>query len=453
VSGKARVILGAIALYLAALALHWVHVSKLSNASAGAGIKLVIFGPSSWDTFASGAAEEVVARVTNDLDARFEIEHPQVKQIVHDARGPIADGLARLRNAEAAGDQLDVVMCAADPVNTAYARGGLIAPLDALVSGIHQRFIPGAVENFTVDGQVWAAPLSAVNITTFFYNKELFAKIGEPAPKTYSDFRALVPQFRAAGVIPVVHQGKNPWMWLLYYMSALVQTTENHQVMFVEHMLEGTTRFTDAKNVRALQLARAWVDDGLLDAQSNELDESTMKSVFYSGKAAAYFGYTWDIAGIASNVSFKWGVFPFPQNESVLGHTEAFGGVDGGLCLSATTKQSDLAKAYIEFATRDENAKRLLQPLRAFATSHMNVIGESDDISRELRSQLPAAKSLDWIFPVELADFMQREMQAMMGQTQTPEQTAANIQAKYEALVQAGYVYRSTQSAFPEATK
>jgi ABC-type glycerol-3-phosphate transport system substrate-binding protein len=127
--------------------------------------------------------------------------------------------------------------------------------------------------------------------------------------------------------------------------------------------------------------------------------------------------------------------------------------VDGGLCLSATTKQSDLAKAYIEFATRDENAKRLLQPLRAFATSHMNVIGESDDISRELRSQLPAAKSLDWIFPVELADFMQREMQAMMGQTQTPEQTAANIQAKYEALVQAGYVYRSTQSAFPEATK
>jgi raffinose/stachyose/melibiose transport system substrate-binding protein len=446
-SGKSRFILSAIALYLAALTMHWAHVWQLRSASEVAGIKLVVFGPSSWDTFAPGAAEEVVARVTTDLDARFEIEHPQVTHIVHDARGPIADGLARLRNAEVAGDQLDVIVCAADPVNTAYAREGLIAPLDALVNRIHQRFITGAVENFTVDGKIWAAPLSAVNITTFFYNKELFAKIAGTTPKTYGEFRSLVPKFQAARVIPVVHQGKNPWMWLIYYMSALAQTTDNHQVAFVEQMLEGTKTFTDERNVRALRLARDWVDDGLLDAQSNELDENTMKSVFYSGKAAAFFGETWDISGIASNVRFKWGVFPFPQYESESGHAEPLGGVDGGLCLSATTKQPELAKAYIEFATRDENAKRLLQPLRAFATSHVNVIGEDDEISRELRLQLPAAKSLDWIFPIELTDFMQRSMQAMMGQTQTPEQAAANIQAKYEDLVQAGYRYRPTQGA------
>jgi ABC-type glycerol-3-phosphate transport system substrate-binding protein len=146
-------------------------------------------------------------------------------------------------------------------------------------------------------------------------------------------------------------------------------------------------------------------------------------------------------------------VFPFPQYESALGHAEAFGGVESGLCLSATTKQSALGEAYIEFATRDENAKRLLQPLRAFATSHINVIEGDDEISRELRARLPAAKFLDWIIPPELTDFMQREMQAMMGQTQTPEQTAANIQAKYETLVQAGYVYRPAQSASPAATK
>jgi raffinose/stachyose/melibiose transport system substrate-binding protein len=453
VSGRARVILGVIALYLAALGWHWVHASKQGRASEGTGIKLVVFGPSSWDGFAPGAAEDVVARVTADLDARFRIEHPQVKQIVHDVRGPVADGLARLRNAEVAGDQLDVVVCAANPVNTSYARGGLIAPLDALVTRIRERFTPGAVENFTVDGRIWGAPLSAVNLTTFFYNKDLFANIGAGAPKTYSAFRALVPKFRAANVIPVVHQGRNAWMWLFYYMSALAQATGNRQVLFVERMLDGTTKFTDATNVRALQLARDWVDDGLLDAQSNELDETTMKSVFYSGKAAAFFGDTWDIPGITSNVTFHWGVFPFPQYDSASGHPEAFGGVESGLCISAMTKQSALAEAYIEFATRDENARRLLQPLGAFATSHTNVVEGDDEISRELRTQLPAAKFLDWIFPPELTDFMQRQMQAMMGQTQTPEQTAANIEAKYRTLVQAGYVYKPTKSASPAATK
>jgi raffinose/stachyose/melibiose transport system substrate-binding protein len=363
----------------------------------------------------------------------------------------VGDGLARLRNAQVAGDQLDVVICAANPVNTVYARAGLIAPLDSFIKPIEGRFAAGAVDNFNVDGHLWAAPLSAVNITTFFYNRDLFEKIGAAPPRTYEEFRSLAAKFRAIGIIPVIHQGKNAWMWLFYYMSALAQVTDNQQVSFAASLLQRKAEFTGPTNLRALRLAREWVDDGLLDSQSNELDEDAMRSVFYSGKAAAYFGATWDLPDVVANASFKWGVFPFPKYPSEPGQPQAFGGVESGLCVAATTRQPVLAKAYIEFATRDQNARPLLAPLNALATSQRDIPGADDAISRELRAQLPAGRFLDWIFPIELTEAMQREIQAMMGLSQTPEQTAAHIQQKFANLVKAGYAYRPTRSPADES--
>ncbi len=58
-------------------------------------------------------------------------------------------------------------------------------------------------------------PVSAVNVTTFFYNKDIFAKAGITPPATYEEFVADVPKLTALGVVPVVHQGKNAWMWPL----------------------------------------------------------------------------------------------------------------------------------------------------------------------------------------------------------------------------------------------
>lgn len=430
------------AVLLLAAVLGWRWQNK--SAQQLPGVKLVVFGPSSWDTFAPGAPEAKVNAVTSALDQRFRLEHPEVGSIVHDSRGSVSDGLARLRNAQVAGDQLDVVVCAANPVNTAYARLGLIKPLDGLVAGLRQRFIPGAVENFTVDGKVWGVPLSAVNLTTFFYNRDLFERAGLLPPKTFQEFKLLAPKLKAMGIIPVVHQGKVAWMWPLYYESAVVQASNNRSEEFVADLLSGKERFDGPKHIHALALMRAWVDTGVLDSQSNELDDDSLKTVFYSGKAAAYFGGSWDLASHAVNANFHWGVFPFPQYQGEPGRPQAFGGAEAGLCLAANTRQPELAQAYIEFAARDVNVRELLAPLKPFATSHMGVAGSDDPVSQAMRAQLPAAKFLDWLYPVELTETLQRETQAMMGLSKTPEQVATAMQSRYELLVQAGYIYRKT---------
>jgi hypothetical protein len=207
--------------------------------------RLVIFGPSSWDTFAPGAPERVISAVTAALDAGFRREHPEVTQIIHDSRGTVAEGLARLRNAQFAGEQIDVIICAANRVNTSFAARGLIVPVDELIARLGDQFSAGAVGNFTLRGRVWAVPLSAVNVTTFFYNKRLFQQAGLAVPETYAEFRAAAPKLRRLGVIPVVHQGKNAWMWPMYYMSALAQTTGNQPIAHTEAILSHRARFTD----------------------------------------------------------------------------------------------------------------------------------------------------------------------------------------------------------------
>lgn len=441
-----RALVVAAVLVAAGAAVRW--ASGPSGAGDGK-VRLVVFGPSSWDTFAPGAPPAAVKAVTDALDRRFLQAHPEVGAIVHDARGTISDGLARLRNAQVAGEPVDVVVCAANPVNTAYARRGLIQPLDGLVQPIAGRFSDGAVANFTVDGHVWGVPLSAVNVTTFFYNKALFARAGVAPPQRYEDFRAAAARLAGAGVVPVVHQGKNPWMWLTYYMSALAQTTGNRQLEFAQDTVAGTARFTDPPSLAALQLARAWVDDGILDAQSNELDEDAMKTVFYAGRAAAFFGGSWDLPGVSANARFEWGVFRYPAHAGQPGRPVVYGGAEAGLCLSAHTRQPALAKAYIEFAARDDNVRELLRPVSPIATSHRRVEGIASPVADELRAMLPAQKFLDWIWPPALTETMQREIQAMMGRSQGVRQTAERMQARADELQAARAGRKRPEGAAP----
>jgi raffinose/stachyose/melibiose transport system substrate-binding protein len=413
--------------------------------SAQDGITLQVFGPSTWDTFAPGAGEDVVNRVTQELDAGFMAEHPEVTSIQHDARGTVADGLSRLMNAQLAGDQIDLIMCAANPVNTSYVTRGLIQPLDELVPVVEDRLVEGALEPFTLDGQVWGIPISGVSTTNFFYNKTLFEELGLEPPATYDDLLAAAAVLQEAGVTPVLHQGKNPWMWPIWYMSTLAETTENQQLEKTISNLRGETRFTDPEDVEAMALVRRFVDDGILDPSSLDLDEEGMRAAFISGQSGMYFGASWDFPILRANVTdFELGVFRFPDITELPGTPQTYGGVEVGLCLSSTVSDQNRQAAldYIEYASRPENVELTLGPLDPIATSHVDVIGSDDPIAQQFRDEfLPTGKFLDWVWPRELTDTIQREIQLVVGGSATPEEAMQAIQDKFDEMVAQGYEY------------
>ena len=73
------------ALVLAAVLVAAGAAVRWASGPSGAGdgkVRLVVFGPSSWDTFAPGAPPAAVKAVTDALDRRFLQAHPEVGAIV-----------------------------------------------------------------------------------------------------------------------------------------------------------------------------------------------------------------------------------------------------------------------------------------------------------------------------------------------------------------------------------
>ena len=86
----------------------------------------------------------------------------------------------------------------------------------------------------------------------------------------------------------------------------------------------------------------------------------------------------------------------------------------------------------------------MLTELTPVATSHLSYPGADEALANQIREQyLPASKFLDWIWPRELNDAIQRAIQAMMAGSVTPEQAAQQIQDAYDRLVDQGYKYGS----------
>src|SRR5690625_3834737 len=171
-----------------AVSLATVGACSTSSDDDDEGVKLVVFGPNQFNTLPPNATESVYTEIQEKLKEEFIELHPEVTDVIFDAQGTFEDEVSRTQNAQLAGEQMDVIVCAGNPTNTSYQPLGLLEPLDDLADELSDEFNEGALEAFTIDNQVWGIPLSGVAVTTFFYNRTLFDELNIEAPETYEEF-------------------------------------------------------------------------------------------------------------------------------------------------------------------------------------------------------------------------------------------------------------------------
>jgi glucose/mannose transport system substrate-binding protein len=118
------------------------------------------------------------------------------------------------------------------------AEQGLLANLDWLAEAGHwtQTLPPLLLQNITVDGHVYSAPVDIHGANWMFYSTKIFETLGLQPPKTWDEFFAQAPKIQASGYIPIAF-GANAQQesWLFMALLAGVAGNDTYRAVAINH--------------------------------------------------------------------------------------------------------------------------------------------------------------------------------------------------------------------------
>jgi len=213
---------------------------------------------------------------------------------------------------------------------TSLAASGALAPLDDYVS------------EFADAGQIsegaWAkledktySVQSYVNTLGLYYNKSILDEVGAKVPTNQAELEEALALVSAAGYEGLSFAGQpdlqgafqaNPW---------LTSAGFSYESPNVDSL------------TKALTLARNWVEKGYVSAEVAAWDQNTPFSKFMLGKTAFAENGNWQLATLASDAEFEYGIVPMPFGQ---GTKIYLGGEAEGI--ASTSKNKDLAWKYLE---------------------------------------------------------------------------------------------------------
>lgn len=404
--------------------------------------ELHVFGPSGESVLGGRLAPEVRDPILEEIFNGFIAENPEVTAIIWDYQGTQDTSIQRLMTARLAGEPMDVLYCTGTLTNGNYVNAGIVKPIGDLVAPFVDRFRPEALGDYTINGELYAIPLSDMSSSGVYYNVDLFAELGLEPPTTYEELLAVSAAIEESGVQPLIHQGANAVMWPMWYFQMFYQASDDPIGKTMTN-LAGTTHFTDEADVNAFRMIQQWVDDGILSRDSLSVDRDGMRSAFANGQSGMYFGGTWEIPTLLRNVTeFEWSVFPFPQMPDVPGVARSGGGADIALCIPSdiAPEREEYAVKFLEYVSRPEIAALYLVPQSPLYTSIIEVPGVDLPGADVYRDQIfpTNTKFLDWIWPTAVTRAVASAVSGVVAGQLSPEDAAASVQAAYDQLVASG---------------
>lgn len=301
------------------------------------------------------AADYAGKPVINDLNARFEREHPGVR--VKLLGVPWEDIPTKVKTAIIGGRPPDI----AHYHPFALGAQGFAEPLDDLWKawGRAGEFLPGAIEDATWRGRYYGMPLD-INCTVLVYNRDLYRQAGLPEPGeggrpfTFSTLRddlagLTAPKAQRYG-IGLTTGGWHTYAWIRANGGEIVRETP-----------EGVrVTFTDPRTVEAVQyladLGNKHHFGPTPTTKARDYDDAT--TLFSVGRVAVAYTGPWDFSTIRKNApDIRFGIARFPGGLDGVRRGSVQGG--GGLFVPKGARHRELAFEWMKLATSDEFALRL----------------------------------------------------------------------------------------------
>jgi raffinose/stachyose/melibiose transport system substrate-binding protein len=323
-----------------------------------------------------------------------------------------------------------------------YAKANLLRDISKDVKGTAwgNSMAPGVWEVYSSNGKVLGAP-DDMGCITFWYNKDLLAKVGYKSfPTDWDDFLVLVKKLKAAGITPISLGGGDKWpaMHMWSYIALRLGGGQLFQDTFSGKNAKGfeDTAFVKAGQILADLTALKPFQDGFLGATYN--DEAALVG---NGQAAMELMGQWapnverDNSTSKKGIGDKLACAPFPAIKGGKGKiTELIGGGNG---YAVGKNASDAAVDFLRFITNKQNNIIMAQTNGSIATVKGAEIGITDPNAKLVKSIVDKCTFfqlyLDQFLSPAAGGTVNDLVQTILAGSATPAQACAAIQAAFTA--------------------
>lgn len=320
------------------------------------------------------------------------------------------------------------------PLNE-YVKANQVIDLTAMLNegGYKNRFLNAAFSSITFNKKIYGVPVENVAVAVFYYNKEMFAKLGLKEPQTINELTTAAKTLKANGITPFSLANKSKWTGSMYFMYMVDRLGGAKAFISAATRAKGGS-FENPVFIRAGKMLQDWVKAGYFNEGFNGLDYDSGQSrgLLYAGKAAMELMGNWSTGSIrAENPEFakKVGIFAFPvPRAGVPGNVVGTVG-DNYYSISSTCKNPKEAFEMIKYliddkAVAERGEAGRIPPVKGFVPK--------DSDLRDIVNLIAAAPGTqlwyDQYLPPELGETHKDTTQALMGLTITPEQAAKTME-------------------------
>jgi len=310
-------------------------------------------------------------------------------------------------------------------------------------------FKKGVLNNFTVDGNIYAVGLEGGGTThVIFYNTEILAKAGyNDFPRTFEGLKTMVGDLKAQGYIPISLGDKSSWVAESCYLSTI-----GNRMTGADWTTSITDRtgasFNDPEFIKALDVLVELAEAGAFNEDLNSLEYKEQRTSYYNGKAAMFIEGGWAVNAVNENalpeVLAATEIIDFPKVEGQIGPDNLNTGGTSGWAIGANAAVADSPEKEalaIEVMKRFVNMDNAVKLAETGRTPSMTVTDfDSSGLSRlnieykDYLEQFLPASTYDLVWDPAVIETLNSGIQMLLIGNISSEELAAEVQKEYERV-------------------
>lgn len=217
---------------------------------------------------------------------------------------------------------------------------------------LNEYAVPEALE--FMDGGIYTVPSGADTYFTprIFFNKQIFADNNLEIPTTYEELLKVVEVLKAADIVPISLMGKGGWAPQLYLVQTFIQLLDP---TVAEQILKNETDFSDPVVLEAVKKIEELAKAGAFPEGVANLDYGPSLEMFTSGRAAMFWGFSWEVPNLAADENIgmmQWPALCEEVDPATL--TQVWGSPLNGYAVNANSEHLEEAIQLAEFCVRME---------------------------------------------------------------------------------------------------